>query len=55
MSTQTTQNILSIVNEWESAYKSDFIEEMLETLPEEQQRHILNCLQYNTPLKGDAR
>lgn len=56
MSSQTTQDILSIVNQWESADKSDFIEELLlDVLTVEQRLHVLHCLQYNTPLKGDGR
>lgn len=56
MSLHPTQDILDIVNQWESSDKSDFIKELLlDVLTVEQRLHILHCLQYNTPLKGDGR
>lgn len=56
MTTQTTQDILAIVNEWESTDKSDFIEELLEfAMTKGQREFVLHSLQYNTPLKGDAQ
>lgn len=54
--TETTEKILEIVNEWESADKSDFIVELMEDLltPEQRDR-VFHCLQYNLPLAGDGK
>ena len=49
------QMIMAIVNEWESEGKSDFIEELLLFMTEEQRTHVNLCLQYNTPLSGDYK
>ena len=49
------QMIMAIVNEWESEGKSDFIEELLLFMTEEQRTHVNLCLQHNTPLSGDYK
>lgn len=47
--------IMEVVNEWESSGKSDFIEELLGFMTEEQQTRVNVCLQYNTPLSGEIK
>lgn len=49
------QMIMEIVNEWESSDKSDFIEDLLNFMTEEQRTRVNVCLQYNTPLDGDYK
>lgn len=49
------QMIMEIVNEWESEGKSDFIEELLNFMTEEQRTRVNVCLQYNTSLEGDCK